>query len=523
MTVDLMRDLSHASSPAAPEAAGQSLGTASPDDTPPLGLGSSSRHGAMLRSQSQQVPTSHRQRLAVPVTGKRQSFGPQRIPRPVENVSDYSPSEYTNQCLDGFDGQDGTSSLSKAISASLASTGTPWERQQQDTSGSGGLSASSPPDLANFTGGVEMNRSSTAESLCGGLGMISFDPTHSNLSPDLLNPFPSPDLVRTPSYVNVPSSASFSPPQPGVDSVNLSFSESEPLSVSTSAPSSFSFQPPSVNSSFGGVEMRQSLSGGSTSSSSSQQSRAARRTQEQIAQGSRPIAPKLESDNSSSAKMADQHKMIRIESSDGTPKEVAAIPKVSVQRPARAKTYCDLCNDHPDGFHGEHELRRHKERVHAVVRKVWVCVDISPDRTFLANCKACRNGKRYGANYNAAAHLRRTHFNPRQRGRAGRGRDCEKRGGKGGGNHPPMEILKHWMVQKKEVVIGDAKSVVDDAPGEDPGAPMVAVDGLSYNGLPQDDLSQMGMESFLTNGYDLSAMASDPTLEKSFCFDPLEG
>jgi hypothetical protein len=523
VTVDLTRDLSHASSPAAPEAAGQSLGTASPDDTPPSGLGSSSRHGAMLRSQSQQVPTSHRQRLAVPVTGKRQSFGPQRIPRRVENVSDYSPSEYTNQCLDDFDGQDGTSSLSKAIPASLASTGTPWERQQQDTFGSGGLSASSPPDQANFTGGVEMNRSSTAESLCGGLGMISFDPTHSNLSPGLLNPYPSPDLVRTTSYVNVPSSASFSPCQPGVDSVNLSFSESEPLSVSTSAASSFSFQPPSVNSSFGGVEMRQSLSGGSTSSSSSQQSRAARRTQEQIAQGSRPIAPKLESDNSSSAKMADQHKMIRIESSDGTPKEVAAIPKVSVQRPARAKTYCDLCNDHPDGFHGEHELRRHKERVHAVVRKVWVCIDISPDRTFLANCKACRNGKRYGANYNAAAHLRRTHFNPRQRGRAGRGRDCEKRGGKGGGNHPPMEILKHWMVQKEEVVIGDAKSVVDDAPGEDPGAPMVAVDGLSYNGLPQDDLSQMGMEPFLTNGYDLSAMALDPTLEKSFCFDPLEG
>lgn len=181
-----------------------------------------------------------------------------------------------------------------------------------------------------------------------------------------------------------------------------------------------------------------------------QRSRAARRTKEQIAQAARPIAPKVESADSSMSQL-DSHKMLCISSADGTTKEVAAIPKASVRRPPRQKTYCSMCTDHPDGFHGEHELRRHIDRVHASVRTVWVCKDISPGKYFLANCKACRNGKRYGANYNAAAHLRRTHFNPCERGRGGRGKDSEKRGGKGGGNQPSMDVLKHWMIAAEEV------------------------------------------------------------------------
>jgi len=141
--------------------------------------------------------------------------------------------------------------------------------------------------------------------------------------------------------------------------------------------------------------------------------------------------------------------MMRIKSKDGTIKEVAAIARAPYVRPKHPKTICDQCDEHPEGFRGEHELRRHRERAHAVIRKMWVTVDHSPEKNFLANCNACRTGKKYGAYYNAAEHLRRAHFNPRKRGRKAKG--GEKRGGKGGGDWPPMEELKqHWI---KEVTV----------------------------------------------------------------------
>ncbi|KAL9088580.1 MAG: hypothetical protein Q9165_006100 [Trypethelium subeluteriae] len=198
--------------------------------------------------------------------------------------------------------------------------------------------------------------------------------------------------------------------------------------------------------------MDRSLSSESDGSQPSLNNRAHRRRQEQIAQAARPIAPKSDGEAVTSLQQPPEHKMVRIESRDGTSKHVAAIKRAPYVRPQHPKIMCKHCNDHPEGFRGEHELRRHTERVHARMRKVWVTVDKSQDKSFLAKCKACRNGKRYGVYYNAAAHLRRAHFAPRKRGRKCKG--DEKRGGKAGGDWPSMDWLKQegWLQEVEELV-----------------------------------------------------------------------
>lgn len=269
-------------------------------------------------------------------------------------------------------------------------------------------------------------------------------------------------------------------------------------------------------------DMKRSTSNESNKSSLSSHSRHSRRRQEQIAQGSRPIAPKaIEKHNvAAMTRQSSNHKMMRVQSQDGSSKDVAAITKAPYIRPSHPKIMCPHCSEYRDGFRGEHELRRHTERAHAPVRKVWVTVDASSDKKFLAGCKQCRSGKRYGAYYNAAAHLRRAHFHPRKRGR--KGKHDEKRGGKGGGDDPPMDILKQqWMKEVEIITSTDDELAVehsDDATSEQM-APAnskastyidVSVDDFDCNRSYSTPLTGHQASDFMTNVFNDTASFDIP-------------
>ena len=205
-------------------------------------------------------------------------------------------------------------------------------------------------------------------------------------------------------------------------------------------------------------------------SSQRSQSRISRCVSEQNARSkTRPLAPKQECHDDSCSTKEKKPKIFDVVSDDGVTRQKAEIPRTTRQQPQRKTTFCTYCEDHPQGFHGEHELRRHIERHHTTYRKVWICKEsTSKDgprpSVSLSSCKACRNNKTYGANYNAAAHLRRAHFFPCKNKRGGRGKVSEGRGGMGGGDEPPMDELKNWMYEHMEVNV--TSNVVHSTPPE---------------------------------------------------------
>ncbi|KAH7021317.1 uncharacterized protein B0I36DRAFT_353989 [Microdochium trichocladiopsis] len=208
------------------------------------------------------------------------------------------------------------------------------------------------------------------------------------------------------------------------------------------------------------ASMERSISDVSFDSSRSSTIRAKETLREQTARaGKTALAPKPNDDSTDSSPTSKK---------DGK----ASIPKAKYVRPRQPRVFCTECTEHPEGFRGDHELRRHRDAKHQSLVRKWMCVDpesrglppgvavVNP----LSKCKACKANKKYGAYYNAAAHLRRTHFKekPSRQKNKRNSTSEDRRGGKGGGDWPSMSELKNWMTEVWVNAHDDACEVDED-------------------------------------------------------------
>ncbi|KAL1795133.1 hypothetical protein ACET3X_006949 [Alternaria dauci] len=378
-----------------------------------------------------------------PDTSMRRQPTLQSVPETAYNsIAEYSVGDYVNSCI-----QPDNSSLP-----------TPQHSQQLQLtpnlqwSSSSDVSSPSTPSTTLMTPVTQSSNMSRQ----GSYNPLFFD--NISMSRNQSNSSCMPILAEDGSfpYSFDVASKPISESADGSHFVNFTGSSSEAF-LSSSLPASAALASSDNDQSCLAEDMRRSTSAESSegysseiSASSSNSSRQSQREREIVAQAtSRKIAPKAIDNNDKIESASSNAQMTRIRSEDGSSKTVGVLSKTPYVRPQHPKIKCNFCNERPDGFRGTHELDRHIARAHASRRKGYICVDSSADKKFLANCKHCRNKKVYGAYYNAAAHLRRAHFHPRKRGR--KGKNDEKRGGIGGGDHPPMEYLKQNWIKEVEV------------------------------------------------------------------------
>ncbi|CAK3959533.1 Hypothetical predicted protein [Lecanosticta acicola] len=207
--------------------------------------------------------------------------------------------------------------------------------------------------------------------------------------------------------------------------------------------------------------------------------KASDRRRKHIENARQSIMPKSIPDGPTSSNTTSpaETKARQIKPQDLSAQRKEAISKAPYVRPQHPKLYCNMCDEFPGGFRGEHELRRHWDRAHAECRKVWICTEPTTRTEWwpakpLGICKQCKQQKQYNVYYNAAAHLRRAHFCPRKRGRKARGEERESRAGKAGGDWPPIEWLKAngWLKEievSSDQVFGDAIQHVPALPADD--------------------------------------------------------
>ncbi|KIV97483.1 hypothetical protein, variant [Exophiala mesophila] len=457
------------------------------------------------------IPTQHGQRQVWPSPFAWPTHSSPNLPY-VQETTNMSPDEYLARPVEDdfvFPLQStlDTPTISGELGSNQLSHLTPSCHSALEALGSYHSPVSASSDSSLTASSMEssnlMNRSNTNE-LCEGLGMIRVDSKSQSASEATFVSTLSDSYYASHSLGVPPDFPCFSSvPEYGYMSFPIACVDEE-LSPSSS-------------------EMKPTTSTGSSSSSISIFSQSYSPVGVFPDEGvprvtnatSRPIAPKTQEPSVVSSGRRRPPHMVMVKGEDGTVKQKAEIPRQTRQQPARKAIFCELCNDNPAGFHGEHELRRHCDRHHKTHRKVWICKEKNAGSTLLANCKSCRNKKAYGANYNAAAHLRRAHFHPCKNRRGGRGKKSENRGGKGGGNHPPMKVLQDYMYQAIEVTINGTR-IIQESPGSMAADSEVELGLLDGAGLDFDDEFNAPLEDFSFNdmsqqfiqAYDMTTDAS---------------
>ncbi|KAL2063632.1 hypothetical protein VTL71DRAFT_5437 [Oculimacula yallundae] len=190
------------------------------------------------------------------------------------------------------------------------------------------------------------------------------------------------------------------------------------------------------------------------------------------------------------------------ENDDDSPtRDKVAISKSPYKRPKHERVFCRLCDNYPEGFRGEHEHRRHVDREHKSLVKRWVCVEPSDSNNSLkpviplSRCKACRQKKTYRAYYNAAAHLRRTHFRPKPKHSKSKNRNLSENNDKRDGYlaiaDPPIAELKNNWMKLVEVLVDGLR----DAPSEEADA-----DDDAFSDF-LDEQSMQPMNPFSDSGF----------------------
>lgn len=231
-----------------------------------------------------------------------------------------------------------------------------------------------------------------------------------------------------------------------------------------------------------------------------EQNRGARRRQEVLDQGRRSILALKPQDSPQDA--------------PGPKSRLTEKPAPSRHaRRKQAKVFCKDCDEYPNGFRGAHELQRHINSKHWVTVTKWICrdpasvgIDTMRPVTPLEGCKNCESKKQYGADYNAAAHLRRAHFSPKTLHKKD-----DRKGGRAGWNYPPMDTLKLWLEeviveQVEPRVYREGGSEAPPSPGDSQSMPPTSVE-LTRESPGKEPLEHSEMQSS-------SAASSDQVYEE---------